>query len=106
MLYPATGRCAVSRYVFPSHLTRAREAGAIGVDQASEIRHVFAAAPEVVVMGPPYDGERPEIRSLALDLLAQRYRLAGQVKLGRKRVSIYRRGEPSRIPVRAVSSFG
>jgi hypothetical protein len=106
MLYPATGRCAVSRYVFPSHLTRAREAGAIGVDQASEIRHVFAAAPEVVVMGPPYDGERPEIRSLALELLAQSYRLAGQVKLGRKRVSIYRRGEPSRIPVRAVSSFG
>ena len=104
MLYPATGRCAVSRYVFPSHLTRAREAGAIGVDQASEIRHVFSARPEVVVVGPPYDGERPEIRSLALELLAQSYRLEGRVKLGRKRVSTYRLRERPSISAQAVSA--
>jgi hypothetical protein len=103
MLYPATGRCAVSRYVFPSHLTRVREAGAIGVDQAAEMQRVFAARPEVVVMAPPYDGERPEIRSLALELLAQNYCFADRVKLGRKRVSIYRLGGPSCLSAQAFS---
>ncbi|MEG3084432.1 hypothetical protein U1707_12335 [Sphingomonas sp. PB2P12] len=95
MLYPATGRCAVSRYVFPSHLTRTRETGAIGVDQAAELARIFARAPEVVVMGPPYDGERADIRAAAVARLARDYRLAAQMPLGRKRVAIYRRRTPS-----------
>lgn len=97
MLYPATGRCAVSRYVFPSHLTRDRENGAIGVNQMAELHLIFAKAPTVVVMGPPYDGERSDIRAAALALLANDYRLATQLPLGRKRVAIYRR----RVPVAA-----
>jgi hypothetical protein len=90
MLYPATGRCAVSRYVFPSHLTRERENGAVGVDQMTEMRAIFAKSPAVVVMGPPYDGERPDIRAAALRLLDRDYRLAARVPLGRKRVAVYR----------------
>lgn len=97
MLYPATGRCAVSRYVFPSHMTRDRENGAIGVNQMAELRLIFAKAPTVVVMGPPYDGERSDIRAAALALLAKDYRLATQLPLGRKQVVIYRR----RVPVAA-----
>ncbi len=95
MLYPATGRCAVSRYVFPSHLTRARETGAIGVDQAEELARIFARAPAVVVMGPPYDGERADIRAAAIALLARDYRLAAQRPLGRKQVAVYRRRTPA-----------
>ena len=95
MLYPATERCAVSRYVFPSHLTRERENGAIGVDQMAELRLIFAKAPAVVVMGPPYGGERADIRAAALALLARDYRLATQAPLGRKRVAIYRRRAPA-----------
>ncbi len=91
MLYPATGRCAVSPYVFPSHLTRDRENGSIGVDQLAELRRIFARAPAVVVMAPPYDGERPDIRAAALALLGQDYRLASQLRLGRKQVAVYRR---------------
>ncbi|WP_447412478.1 hypothetical protein, partial [Clostridium perfringens] len=33
MLYVATDRCTLSRYIVPAHLGRAREAGATGVDQ-------------------------------------------------------------------------
>ena len=91
MLYPATERCAVSAYVFPSHLTRDRENGSIGVDQLAELRRIFARAPAVVVMGPPYDGERPDIRAAALGLLGKDYRLASHVRLGRKQVVVYRR---------------
>lgn len=89
MLYPATGRCAVSRYVFPSHLTRERENGAVGADQMTEMRAIFAKLPAVVVMGPPYDGERPDIRAAAVGLLARDYRPTAQVTLGRKRVAVY-----------------
>lgn len=95
MVYPATGRCAVSRYVFPSHLTRTRETGAIGVDQGAELVRIFARAPDIVVMGPAYDGERPDIRAAAVARLARDYRLAAQVPLGRKRVGVYRRRTPS-----------
>lgn len=98
MLYPATGRCAVSRYVFPSHLTRDRENGAIGVNQMAELHLILAKAPTVVVMGPPYDGERSDIRAAAFALLASDYRLARQLPLGRKQVAIYRR----RVPVAAT----
>ncbi|KQS48538.1 MULTISPECIES: hypothetical protein [unclassified Sphingomonas] len=95
MVYPATGRCAVSRYVFPSHLTRTRETGAIGVDQGAELARIFTRAPEIVVMGPTYDGERPDIRAAAVARLARDYRLAAQMPLGRKRVAVYRRRTPS-----------
>lgn len=94
MLYPATGRCSLSRYVFPSHLTRLREEGAIGVDQATELRHVLAARPAVVVVGPPYKGERADIRAMALGLITHDYRLTTWVRLGRKSVAVYRRDVP------------
>ena len=104
MLYPATGRCALSRYVFPSHLTRAREAGAVGVEQSTELRRIFQAAPAVVVMSLPYKGERMDIRATALSQLEQHYRLAEQLPLGRKQVSIYVR-RAAGIPQTAVSRF-
>lgn len=107
MLYPATGRCAVSRYVFPSHLTRVRENGAIGVDQMAELRSIFAQSPAAVVMGPPYDGERADIRATALSLLAHDYRVAARTTLGRKLVTVYRRRLPPRTTrSRIASTFG
>ncbi len=103
MLYPATGRCAVSRYVFPSHLTRDRETGSIDVDQMAELHRIFGQAPTMIVMGPAYDGERADIRAAALKLLHGDYRLQARIQLGRKQVLIYRRRTgvpPSRKAVR------
>lgn len=94
MLYPATGRCAVTRYIFPSHLARTREAGAIGVDQAAEVHAIFARKPAVVVMRGPYRGERPEMRALALAELARAYRYDRSLRLGREQLRIFRRTAP------------
>ena len=89
MLYAETGRCRLSRYVVPAHLNRARENGATGVDQASEVRRILAARPAVVVMRPPFGGERPEIRAIVSAEMARDYRLAHALPMGTETISIY-----------------
>jgi hypothetical protein len=92
MLYPATGRCTETPYLFPSHLDRDREQGAIGVDQATEVRRIFARRPAVVVMRPAYNGERSEMRALAVRLLAEGgYRRTATRPLGSQRIEIFTR---------------
>ncbi|MCW3837195.1 hypothetical protein ACFQ1E_14555 [Sphingomonas canadensis] len=92
MLYAQSGRCAVTRYWFPSHLGRVREAGATGVDQAAELRRIFARArPEVVVMRGPYRGENAPIRAIAEAEVARAYAPAGRYPLGDLTVTVYRR---------------
>jgi hypothetical protein len=89
MLYPASGRCALTRYQFPSHLSRMREAGAIGVDQRTEIERVIAQRPEIVVTGPAYRGERPEIRAVFMESIRRNYRLMATRQLGNQMIEIY-----------------
>ena len=91
MLYPASGRAPCSRWVFPSHLSRTREAGAVGVDQAGEVRRILAARPAAIVMRPPYRGERPAIRALVAGEAHRRYRLAARLPMGREQVEVWRR---------------
>ena len=91
MLYAATGRCTVSRYLVASHLIRARETGATGVDQDAEIRRILAARPAVVVMRPPYRGERPQAHALASAAMSSGYRLAATLPMGNEALRVYRR---------------
>ncbi|WP_445190831.1 hypothetical protein ACT009_09375 [Sphingomonas sp. Tas61C01] len=91
MLYAATGRCMLSHYVFPSHLGRQRENGAIGVDQAGEVRRILAAGPAIVVMRPPYRGERTDIRALVMSEITQHFRTRARVRLGNETISVYAR---------------
>lgn len=63
MLYGATGRCTLSPWLFPSHLSRERENGALGVDQLAEVDRIFAQRPAVVVMRSPFRGERLAVRA-------------------------------------------
>ena len=91
MLYPVTGRCRLSRYVYPSHLNRRREQGAIGVDQQAEIGRILAQRPEVVVLRRPFRGERGEMRALVMRRMATGYRLKAQLPLGRDSISIFER---------------
>ncbi len=91
MLYAATERCRLSRYVVPAHLNRAREDGATGVDQASEVRRILAAHPAVVVMRPPFRGERPEIRRIVVAAMARDYHLAATTPMGNERIAVYKR---------------
>jgi hypothetical protein len=91
MLYASTGRCALSRLIQPSHLIRAREASATGVDQDSEIRRILAARPEVVVVRPPYRGERPAAHRIVTDAMARDYRLAATLPMGNEMIGVYHR---------------
>jgi len=89
VLYATSGRCRVSRYVFPSHLGRLREQGAIGVDQQAEIERILALKPEVVVLRTPYFGERAEMRALVMARMDAAYQLKAELPLGRDRISVY-----------------
>lgn len=91
MLYAATERCRLSRYLFPSHLGRQREQGAIGVDQQAEIARILALQPAVVVIRKPYRGERPEARAQVMAAMAKDYRLEASLPAGRDTLSVYRR---------------
>jgi hypothetical protein len=89
MLYAATERCALSRYVFPSHLDRKREEGAVGVDQLAEAGRIMDRRPEVVVMRAPFSGERADVRALISRRLKQDYALRAHVPYGRDWVEVY-----------------
>lgn len=102
MLYPMTGRCAVTRWIFPSHLSRTRERGAIGVDQDAEIDRILGQRPEWVVMRKPYRGERPEIRERMLSgVKRDGYREVAVMPLGNDRYTLWRRAIP---PARSAIS--
>ncbi len=91
MLYVATHRCALSRYLAPAQLGRTREAGAVGVDQQAEIARIFARRPAVVVMRPLYRGERPEAHALALARVRRDYVRTAVLPMGDERVSVWKR---------------
>jgi hypothetical protein len=89
-LYSRTGRCALSPWVYPSHLSRERENGAVGVDQLAEIGRIFAKRPEVVVMAPAFSGERAESRHLVIERLRRgEIRLRGRYPLGKSLLDVY-----------------
>jgi hypothetical protein len=90
MLYVATERCALSRWIVPAHLSRAREAGATGVDQDAEITRILSQHPAVVVMRPPYNGERPEAHARVLAAMAGGYRLTAKLPMGNETISVYK----------------
>ena len=101
MLYPMTGRCPVTPWIFPSHLSRTRERGAIGVDQAAEIERILAARPEWVVMRKPYRGERSEIRAQMSKGVAAGYTRVATMPLGNEAYALWRRATP---PARSAIS--
>ena len=91
-LFTYTGRPPVSRFFYPSHLTRLREAGAIGADPRIEIARLFARYPAVVVMATrPFRGEVPAQREQVGALLVSKsYRLAAVLPLGAQRLGVWR----------------
>ncbi|MES2452306.1 MAG: hypothetical protein V4610_17290 [Pseudomonadota bacterium] len=89
--YPASGRCVPTRYVFPSHLGRIREEGAIGVDQQAEIERILAQKPAIVVLRPAYRGERADLRALVMDEMRRNYRLQAVRPLGNQAIEIFAR---------------
>jgi hypothetical protein len=96
-LHMFTGRPALTRYLFPSHLQIAREAGAIGVDQAAELDRIFARQPDVVTIEGPDNGAAPARVAQVRALVARGgYGRPTRLPLGREWVDIYHRIARSR----------
>lgn len=94
MLYPVTGRPALTRYLFPTHLMLLREQGAVGVDQAAEINRIFDRRPEIVVLQSPEDGEDLGKRTLAQRrIAADGYHRYARIPLGNKLFDLFRAGD-------------
>jgi hypothetical protein len=99
MLYYLTGACIPTRYAFPGHLDAIKELTAIGIDGAAELRRVLATNPSVIVVTSPPDRLRaPSRYAIVNAVLAQRYRLAGEVRVGRLTRQVYalKRSQPGK----------
>lgn len=83
--------CAMSRFVFPDHLSAALEAHAIGVDPSAELRHILAQRPEAITIGET-DVRIPNAATFAImrAALARDYRLAGRAPFDGRLIDIYR----------------
>lgn len=107
MLYGATGRCALSPWLFPSHLSRERENGALGVDQIAEVDRIFDRKPEIVVMRTPFRGERLAVRARVMRYLYRMgYAVRGTYMLGRVPITVYAAPNAAAVapPRRSASS--
>ncbi|RYY23198.1 MAG: hypothetical protein EOP62_20935 [Sphingomonadales bacterium] len=91
IFYAYTGRCIVSPWVFPSHLSRERENGALGVDQLAEVDRIFGRnPPAIVVTRSEYHGERLIVRRRVESHMARLgYRTKGKWPLGSTMITVY-----------------
>ena len=79
ILYKITRACLVTPYIFPDHLLAAREAPAIGVDQAIELRRAMARRPRVVVTSDTPWGWNPSSEAALRQVRDGHYRRVGRV---------------------------
>lgn len=91
LLYAESHRCAPTRFLFPPHLNLGRENGAIGVEQATEVRRILASRPAVIVMRPPFRDEERHIRALVDLAVARDYVLVARRPMGKDLIGVYRR---------------
>lgn len=90
LIYPETGRPAVTRYLFPSHLYLAREEGTLGVPQAVEIRRILATRPDTIVVAPGYRSEEPHIRAMVMTAVARDYVRTARLRTGNGFLQVFR----------------
>jgi 4-amino-4-deoxy-L-arabinose transferase-like glycosyltransferase len=92
MLYHLTGSCLPTRYPFAGHLNLLRENGAIGIDQATEVRRILAAKPNVIVDRQPTARDfNFAVVAIVEAELRQNYRPVAIVPLRRTKTIIYER---------------
>lgn len=92
MLYHLTGSCLPTRYPFAGHLNLLRENGAIGVDQATEVRRILATRPSVIVDHQPAARDfNFEVVAIVQAELKRAYRPVKSVPLRRTHLVVYER---------------
>lgn len=96
-LYRITGECMPTKYAFPSHLSRAREAGSIGTDPVAEVGRIMSQQPGTVLVREPYKGdENWAARAALMASLGREYHIVYHGSLGWHEVDVYRRNVTDR----------
>jgi len=90
-----TKACSLSRFVFPDHLSAFSEARAIGVDPATELRHLLSLRPLAITIGES-DVRAPNRATFAImrAALTRDYRLAGRSPFDGRLIDVYVRKNP------------
>lgn len=92
ILYHLTGSCAPTRYAFAGHLNLLRENGAVGVDQATEVRRILAGRPSVIVDRLPRAADmNPAVIAIVDAELARAYAPVAVIPLKKARLLVYER---------------
>jgi 4-amino-4-deoxy-L-arabinose transferase-like glycosyltransferase len=90
LLYHFTGSCLPTRYPFAGHLNLLRENGAIGVDQATEVRRILAGRPSVIVDHEPAARDfNFEVVAIVRAELARNYRPVAEVPTLKSKTVVY-----------------
>lgn len=82
--------CALSRFVFPDHLSAALEARAIGADPSVELRRLLTQRPEAITIGEA-DVRPPNVATFTImrAALARDYVLAGRAPFDGRFIDVY-----------------
>lgn len=97
-LYRGFRTCPGDRFLFPEHLSNAREADAIGANPVRELKRVMAREPGIVVVAGVPSLRTPNLatRRIIMEKVARDYRKVGEAVLvdvvGRRQVEIWARG--------------
>ena len=100
--YQLSHACRVSRFAFTGHLSSTREAGALGVDQAQELRATLARQPGTIITiaHSSWTDRNPAMERLLAATLARDYHPIAQLPHrvytgGHDRLVIWRRNDPA-----------
>lgn len=91
-LYRLTNACLPTRYMFPSHLSLSKEAGAMNIDQVAEVHRIMGTRPGVVVTDVLYGRDKlnwPDYEAMRAEL-HQHYEAYAVVKLGKRHYRLWR----------------
>lgn len=96
-LYRSFRPCLASRFLFPEHLSNAREAKAIGSDPSEELERILRQSPAVIALAklPSVSTPNWTTRNALKERLHRRYTKVGEAPLvdvvGRQRIEVWRR---------------
>lgn len=92
VLYPLTGSCLPSRFIYPDHLNNALETPALGIDQAAEVARILGRRPAAIVTADhPLTPQAARPGGMVRRALETGYRLEMQREMDGRTVSLWLR---------------